>query len=124
MRGQLSISSCSSTLILDSYEIPTLVEFKSNIRIDELMHPPPPIPPRYHNWTIDEEEALLSKGSDSKKRGIRPVKLLNDRSRFSRALKEPSIDGRDPWNKLPTLQAAAATNATWKFTGTNDYLLE
>ncbi|KAL6547461.1 hypothetical protein OROMI_023182 [Orobanche minor] len=31
--GQLGISSCSSTLTLDSDEIPTIVEFKTNIRL-------------------------------------------------------------------------------------------
>ncbi|GKE12636.1 ulp1 protease family catalytic domain, homeodomain-like protein, partial [Tanacetum coccineum] len=56
--------------------------------IDELMHPHLPIPPRYQNWTIEEEEALCD---DDKKHGIRNwISILSDSQLALAKLMDPN----------------------------------
>ncbi|KAL6547418.1 hypothetical protein OROMI_023139 [Orobanche minor] len=63
--GQLGISSCSSTLILDSDEIPTIVEFKSKISDVDATEPSVPISEsKPRNGTLQE---LLNMGRDRRK---------------------------------------------------------
>ncbi|KAL6520730.1 hypothetical protein OROHE_016911 [Orobanche hederae] len=63
--GQLGISSCSSTLILDSDEIPTIVKFKSKISDVDATEPSVPISEsKPRNGTLQE---LLNVGRDRRK---------------------------------------------------------
>ncbi|GJT35552.1 transposon ty3-I gag-pol polyprotein [Tanacetum coccineum] len=65
------------------------------IRIDELMHPHLPIPPRYQNWTIEEEEALCD---DDEKHGIGNwISILSDSQlALAKLMDQTSIIRRAP----------------------------